>query len=132
MKRLFVFFFCFGTIVMNLIADDGTTAAINLQHTSHDNHSEYYPPADMPEVYFDYNNLEIILVADGFADYYDVNIISQSTQLAVISTQVDGYRDTIDVSSLPDDDYTIIITSSNNNEYVGHFTNKNNRYRRRN
>jgi hypothetical protein len=36
---------------------------------------------------------------------------------------VDGYGDTIDVSSLPDDDYTIIITSSNHNVYQGTFTN---------
>ena len=86
-------------------------------------HSEYYPPADMPEVYYDADNLEIILVADGFANYYDVDIVSQSTQLAVISTQVGGYGDNIDVSSLPDDDYTIIITSSNNNQYEGYFTN---------
>ena len=86
-------------------------------------HNEYYPPADMPEVYYDSDNLEIIIVADGFASYYDVDIISQSTQLAVISTQIGGYGDTIDVYSLPDDDYTIIITSSNNNEYVGQFTN---------
>ena len=87
------------------------------------NHSEYYPPADMPEVYYDSDNLEIIIVADGFASYYYVDIVSQSTQLAVISTQTGGYGDTIDVSSLPDDDYTIIITSSNNNEYEGQFTN---------
>ena len=86
-------------------------------------HSEYYPPADLPEVYFDTDNLEIIVVGDGFASYYDVNIISQSTQLAVISTQIGGYGDTIDVYSLPDDDYTILITSSNNNQYVGQFTN---------
>ena len=123
MKRIIVAFTFIVSVFLTLSADDPSVANINLQHTSHDNHSEYYPPADMPEVYFDYNNLEIILVADGFADYYDVNIISQSTQLAVISTQVDGYGDTIDVSSLPDDDYTIIITSSNNNEYVGQFTN---------
>ena len=87
------------------------------------NHSEYYPPADMPEVYYDSDNLEIIIVADGFASYYYVDIVSQSTQLAVISTQIGGYGDTIDVSSLPDDDYTIYITSSNNNEYEGQFTN---------
>ena len=43
--------------------------------------------------------------------------------IAVISTQVDGDGDNIDVSSLPDDNYTIVITSSNNNEYVGQFTN---------
>lgn len=86
-------------------------------------HSEYYPPADLPEVYFDDDNLEIIIEADGFASYYYVDIVSQSTQLAVISTQISGYGDTIDVSSLPDDDYTIIITSSNNNVFQGYFTN---------
>ena len=97
---------------------------INLQHVgNHEDHSEYYPPADMPEVYYDDLNYDIIIVADGFASYYDVDIISQSTQLAVISTQIDGYGDTIDVSSLPDDDYVISITSSNNNEFVGYFNN---------
>jgi len=87
------------------------------------NHSEYYLPVDMPEVYFDGDNLEIVIVAEGYADYYDVEIVSQSSMLAVISTRVDGYGDTLDVSSLPDDDYTIIITSSNHNVYQGTFTN---------
>lgn len=65
---------------------------INLQHVgNHEDHSEYFPPADMPEVYYDDLNYDIIIVADGFASYYDVDIISQSTQLAVISTQIDGY-----------------------------------------
>ena len=77
----------------------------------------------MPEAYYNSNMQAIIIVADGFASYYDVDIISQSTQLAVISTQIDGYGDTIDVSSLPDDDYIIYITSSNNNEFVGYFSN---------
>ena len=77
----------------------------------------------MPEVYFDSNNQEIIFVADGFSAYYDVDIISQSSMIAVISTQVDGYGDSIDISSLPDDNYTIVITSSENNVYEGYFTN---------
>ena len=34
-----------------------------------------------------------------------------------------GYGDIIDVSSLPDDNYTILITSSNNNQFEGEFTN---------
>lgn len=86
-------------------------------------HNEHYAPADMPEVYFDSNNQEIIFVADGFSAYYDVDIISQSSMIAVISTQVDGYGDSIDISSLPDDNYTIVITSSENNVYEGYFTN---------
>ena len=97
---------------------------LNMHYSGHHgDHSEFFAPADMPDVYYDSDNLEIIIVADGYADYYDVNIISQSTQLAVISTQIGGYGDTIDVYSLPDDDYTILITSSNNNQYVGQFTN---------
>ena len=87
------------------------------------NHNEYYPPADMPEVYIDTDNQEIIIVGDGFSAYYDVDIISQSSMIAVISTQVDGYGDSIDVSSLPDDNYTIVITSEFNNVYQGQFTN---------
>ncbi len=77
----------------------------------------------MPEAYYDTDDQEIILVADGYADYYDVDIISLSTMTAIISTQVDGYGDSIDVSLLPDDDYKIVITSSNNNVYEGQFTN---------
>ena len=85
------------------------------------NHSEYYPPADMPEVYFDDVAMEIIIVGDGFADYYDVEIVSLGSMLTVIGTQVDGYGDSIDVSSLPEGDYRLVITSSNNNVYEGDF-----------
>lgn len=84
-------------------------------------HIEYYPPADMPEVYFDTDNLEIIIVADGFATYYDVEIVSLGSMLTVISTQIDGYGDSIDVSSLAIGDYRIVITSSNNNVFEGDF-----------
>lgn len=89
----------------------------NQQH----DHSEYYPPADLPEVYFDSDNLEIILVADGFSTYYDVEITPTTGYVPLISTQVDGYGDTIDVSSLPDGYYTITITSEFNNEFEGTF-----------
>ncbi len=95
---------------------------INLQHIGHHgDHSEYYPPADMPEVYYDADNLEIIIVADGFASYYNVDITSASGYVPLISTQIDGYGDSIDVSSLPDGYYTITITSSNNNQFEGTF-----------
>jgi hypothetical protein len=75
----------------------------------------------MPEVCFDSNDMEIIIVADGFADYYDVEIVSLGSGLTLISTQVDGYGDNVDVSTLPIGDYRIVITSSNNNVYEGHF-----------
>ena len=75
----------------------------------------------MPEVYYDADNLKIIIVADGFASYYNVDITSASGYVPLISTQIDGYGDTIDVSSLPDGYYTITITSSNNNQFEGTF-----------
>ena len=85
------------------------------------NHSEYYIPADMPEVYFDSDEMEIIIVAEGFADYYTVEVNSMVSGLTLIYTQIRGYGDTIDVSSLPDGYYQIIITSSNNNMFEGTF-----------
>ena len=122
MKKSFIILLFFF-LSLDMVADH-LRNQIRIRQTGQiPNHSEYYPPADMPEVYYDSDNLEIIIVADGFASYYYVDIVSQSTQLAVISTQIGGYGDTIDVSSLPDDDYTIYITSSNNNEYEGQFTN---------
>ena len=97
---------------------------INLQHVgNHDDHSEYYAPADMPEVYYDSDNLEIIIVADGFSSYYNVEITLTTSYMPLISTQVDGYGDTIDVSSLPDGYYVIVITSEYNNVYQGYFNN---------
>lgn len=121
MKRLFLFSLFLLSVSPLSFAD---SRPIQIRDKgSVGNHSEYYPPADMPEVYYDSSEQEIIIVADGFASYYDVDIVSQSTMLAVISTQVDGYGDTIDVSSLPNDNYTIIVTSSNNNQYEGEFTN---------
>ena len=75
----------------------------------------------MPEAYFDSDEMEIIIEAEGFADYYVVNIISQVSMQCVIYTQIDGYGDSIDISSLPDGYYRIVITSSNNNVFEGYF-----------
>ena len=80
-------------------------------------------PADQPDVYYDDDEQEIIIDGPGSeASYYDVDIVSLSTLDTVLSTQVNGTYDTIDVSSLPDDNYKIVITSSNFNEYEGYFT----------
>ena len=123
MKNYLIIVFCLFGIVFNASADDEVAATINLQHQRPSNHNEYYPPVDMPEAYYDASNQEIVIYADGSASYYDVDIVSQSTMQLVFYTTIGGYGDSIDVSSLPDDNYTIIITSSNNNEYVGQFTN---------
>ena len=95
---------------------------IALEHKG-GNHGEYFDPADKPEAYYDVDNQEIILVADGFVSYYDVNIVSLSTMQLALHLTANGYGDTIDVSSLPDDDYKIVITPPYNNVYEGYFTN---------
>ena len=98
-------------------------ATLNIQHVGHHgDHSQYYPPADMPEVYLDSDEMEIIIVADGFSSYYDVLIIRSSTNQTMISTQISGYGDSIDISSLPSDNYIIVITSEYNNVFQGQFS----------
>ena len=102
-------------------ADGESVQQIYIEHRHSGNHIEHYLPADAPEVYFDSEAMEIIIEADGFADYYVVEAISLVSGQTLIYTQIDGYGDTIDVSSLPDAYYQIIITSSNNNVFEGTF-----------
>ncbi len=98
---------------------------IIVSHPTGDNHSGLpIYPADQPDVYYDEDEQEITI--DGQwseASYYDVDIASMSTLDTMLSTRVDSSDDTIDVSSLPDDNYKIVITSSNYNVYEGYFTN---------
>ncbi len=76
----------------------------------------------MPDaVYYDSDEMEIIIEADGTSQYYYVEIVSDSLNQTVISTQVSGYGDTIDVSSLPTGSYTIIFTSPLGDVYEGTF-----------
>jgi hypothetical protein len=107
---------------VNLYANDEATYQINIQNVPHGGtHSEYYAPADMPEVYINSQDLEIIIVANGVALYYDVEIISQKTNHSVLYTKISGYGDIIDVSYLPEAYYRIVIHSSNNNVFEGYF-----------
>ena len=116
--RLIMLFTLFVLGIINMDAQE----SINMHHAgSNGNHSEHYTPADAPEVYFDSDEMEIIIEAEGFADYYVVEVISMVSDQTLIYTQIDGYGDTIDVSSLPDAYYEIIITSSNNNVFEGTF-----------
>ena len=86
-------------------------------------HIEYSIPADQPDVYYDSTTQEITIDGDdyGYVNYYDVVIMSQTTWDVVISTQVDGDYDTIDVSSLPTGEYVITIYSPLNNTFEGFF-----------
>ncbi|MBQ6078735.1 MAG: hypothetical protein IJK93_00515 [Muribaculaceae bacterium] len=85
------------------------------------NHNNLPLPADMPDVYYDISNLEIIIDGLGVVNYYDVEIASASSFITVISTQVNGSYDTIDVSSLPQGEYVITIESPLGNTYEGFF-----------
>ena len=95
---------------------------INIQHVPHGGqHNEFYILADQPDVYYNSGTQVIIIDGGGEVAYYDVEIESMSTWLTVISTQVSGTYDTIDVSSLAPDEYCISITSPTGNEFEGYF-----------
>ena len=78
-------------------------------------------PADEPDVYYDSETQEIIIDGMGFVSYYDVEITSMSTSATVLTTQVGGSYDTIDISSLAADDYLITIDTPLGNTYEGYF-----------
>lgn len=106
--RLIMLFTLFVLGIINMDAQE----SINMHHAgSNGNHSEHYTPADAPEVYFDSDEMEIIIEAEGFAGYYTVEVRFMSSGDPVIHTQIDGYGDTIDVSSLTAGYYQLVITS---------------------
>ena len=88
------------------------------QQHDHFDHPIY---ADQPDVYLDTDNLDVIIDGGGEVTYYDVEIESMTTWLTVISTQVSGTYDTIDVSSLTAGEYCITITSPTGHEFEGFF-----------
>ncbi len=120
MKRLFSILFCFSCFLISF-ADDDSKAPINLQHNGPVDHSGIPIPADEPEVYYDSETQEIIIDGMGFVSYYDVEITSMSTSATVLTTQVGGSYDTIDISSLAADDYLITIDTPLGNTYEGYF-----------
>ncbi len=123
MKHVLIAFLFFSPLIVFANIRGGEEQIFLQKKKIKDGHTEYYDPADMPEVYYDRSNQEIILVADGFVSSYDVDIVSLSTLQIVLFTAVNGYGDTIDVSTLPDDDYKIVISTPYNNVYEGYFTN---------
>lgn len=118
-RQIFIILFLMFSSLLSWASDD----EIVLNHTGqqHD-HTEHYLPADAPEAFFDSDEMEIIIEADGFASYYIVEIISMVTYQSMVYTQIGGYGDNIDISSFPPGYYRLEITSSNNNEYEGYFT----------
>ena len=117
------YYFLFSFVIITLFLAASPEKIVVIDPSAQHDHGEYYDPADKPEVYYDDDNQEIIRVGDGFASYYDVSIISVSTMSLVHYEQVSGYGGSIDISSLPNDNYKIVIISSYNNMYEGFFTN---------
>ena len=85
-------------------------------------HLDQPVPFDQPDVYYNSGTHIVIIDGGGEVNYYDVEIESMTTWLTVISTQVNGTYDTIDVSSLTTGDYIITITSPMGHEFEGEFT----------
>ena len=122
MRALFFFLFLgFCASSLTCLARDEEN--INL-HSKGNLHSHFVlpVPAVEPDVYYDADNQEIIIVGTGNLSYYDVEIESLTTWNVLISTQVDGTYDTIDISSLPSDNYVITIDTSVGVSYEGDFT----------
>ena len=116
---LFVFAFC---CIETSYAQNRDEELINMQHIGHHgDHFNYPIPADMPDVYYNNVSQTIIIDGTGEVDYYDVEIFSVTSSITVISTQVNGYYDTIDISSLPEAEYGIIIYSPTGNIFDGFF-----------
>ena len=124
MKKLIILL-CAFVLPMMAFADRGDGAEILLRKKNNTGHLEQYLPVDAPVAYFDDVAMEVIIEAEGYADYYIVEVVSMVSSLTVIYTQIDGYGDSIDVSSLPIGYYQLIITSEFNNVYEGYFTHKN-------
>ena len=93
---------------------------LNCPEQQHDR-IENFVPFDMPNVYYDDVSQAITIDGDGAVNYYDVEIAPVTSSVPVITTQVSGYYDTIDVSSLPAAEYVITIYSPEDNTYEGFF-----------
>ncbi len=95
---------------------------VNMQYVGkHYDHLEHFIPFDQPDVYYDNANQAIIIDGDGAVDYYDVEIAPVTSSFPVITTQVNGYYDTINISTLPQGVYVITIYSPEDNTYEGFF-----------
>ena len=108
-------------VTFGMSADGDNTSSINLEHT-HQGGTRTPDSNDEPAAYYNSDTQQVIIIGEGSVSYYDVEIVTQSTMATVVSTVVNGYYGIIDVSSVPSGDYTIVITSPNNNVYEGDFS----------
>ena len=120
MKRLIIFVL-FIVAATSLCLQAGRRPIV-VQHGGSANDHWELPATDIePEVYYDDVAQEIIIVGTGNATYYNVVIESVNDWDVSLSTQVNGSYDTIDISSLPADEYCITITTAWNDTFVGYF-----------
>ena len=123
-KRLVIILFSLILFAINpCYAKVNGEEVINIQNVGH--HGDHYNipvPAEQPDVF--YNNVAQTIIIDGTGEveYYDVEIISLTTLDTVISTQVNGSYDTIDISALPDGEYGITIDAPTGNTFEGFFS----------
>ena len=113
----------FSLVFLTIIpchANNRDEEVINMQHIgNHDDHFIFPIPADQPDVYYNHVSQTIIIDGIGEVNFYDVEILSLTTFETEISTQVNGYYDTIDISSLSVGEYVIIIDSPTGNSFEG-------------
>ena len=120
MKRIMLFLLLFVTF--NLVADNIRGNIEIHKKGSLGTHIEFSLPDVEPTVYYDNDEHEITIVGTGYANFYDVEIKSVTTSMVYISTRVDGSYDTIDVSSLLDDNYVITLDPPVNVSFEGYFS----------
>ncbi len=121
-KRFVVLMFSLVILALNPCYIHGDEL-INMRHIgNHGDHLNYPIPADQPDVYYNNVSQTIIIDGTGEVEYYDVEIMSLTTFDVLISTQVNGYYDTIDISSLPDGEYVITIDAPTGNSFEGFFS----------
>ena len=118
MKRTFLFFLLMFSA---LLVSAKNNQEVVIIHQKGGDHFNFPIPADQPDVYYDSDYQEIIIDGTGYVTYYDVEIMSLSDWTIVISTQVNGSYDTIDISSLPTGEYSITIDSPTGNSFEGFF-----------
>lgn len=121
MKKCILFLLMSTLVAFGLVARRQIVLSQHGQVPGHSGQPLF--PTDQPAVYYDDDSQEIIVDGTGYSTYYNVEINSLSTFDLVLSIQVNGSYATIDVASLPDDNYEIVITSSLNNVFEGYFTN---------
>lgn len=120
-NRLFLLFIFMISFCSGISADEAGNLIRMHQVPKGGTHYNLPQAADEPDVYYDIDNQVIIIDGTGYVTYYDVVIESATSWTVMISTQVSGSYDTIDISSLPQGMYCITIDSPTGNSYEGFF-----------